>query len=564
MKARLVVLVTALAAVTALASCVKEWENPCEGTDEMCGATCTDLSTDESNCGTCGHSCSTGQTCSGGSCTNTPCLSHQTDCEGICVDLSSDHDNCGTCGHACLEDQVCSGGECAAGCEEGLTNCDGSCVDLTSDPDHCGNCITQCPEGEGCVDGLCDGSTSCSSPFTDCYGECVDLSSDAHHCGSCDQACRADQECADGFCVCPVSYGECEGECRYDHDGDGVGDDCDMCPVDNPDDTDGDGVCESVDQCPGIQDADWAMILNPGFTTGDAWVLTSGALINTTSPGNLDPGEGYLMANTICAGGTLAQQVCMPGTWGTLGAMTLLVYPRQDSCGDPMYCQGRAGVRFNGHFQQIDDYLAYGYDPAPHILCLGEAAYGGIVELALAGEGATSSGTCNPMSTPAYAFDNLAFDSVPPMTCPGPGTVLNGDFGAGATGWTLSTDASIMSGTATLVGRAATCGSSFMYGSFSQPLSSSMPHAALVFSQQGTSGWTFNVTVKGGSSIKSEIFTGTGAWTTTTICLDPANEGVVQTLELHNPFPGGLCSSSPYRYVTIDNLTLVSDAALCD
>jgi hypothetical protein len=36
--------------------------------------------------------------------------------------------------------------------------------------------------------------------------------------------------------------------------GDGVGDACDMCPLDSPDDTDADGVCDSADVCPGGDD----------------------------------------------------------------------------------------------------------------------------------------------------------------------------------------------------------------------------------------------------------------------------------------------------------------------
>jgi len=34
-----------------------------------------------------------------------------------------------------------------------------------------------------------------------------------------------------------------------DGDGDGVGDACDACPMDNPNDSDGDGVCNSADAC---------------------------------------------------------------------------------------------------------------------------------------------------------------------------------------------------------------------------------------------------------------------------------------------------------------------------
>ncbi|MBL9107325.1 MAG: hypothetical protein JNL82_40925 [Myxococcales bacterium] len=39
-----------------------------------------------------------------------------------------------------------------------------------------------------------------------------------------------------------------------DADGDGVPDECDPCPDDNPDDSDGDGVCDGADACPGGDD----------------------------------------------------------------------------------------------------------------------------------------------------------------------------------------------------------------------------------------------------------------------------------------------------------------------
>jgi predicted outer membrane repeat protein len=47
----------------------------------------------------------------------------------------------------------------------------------------------------------------------------------------------------------------CEGfDDAIDPDGDSVPDGCDLCPLDNPDDTDGDGVCDTDDQCPGADD----------------------------------------------------------------------------------------------------------------------------------------------------------------------------------------------------------------------------------------------------------------------------------------------------------------------
>ncbi len=42
--------------------------------------------------------------------------------------------------------------------------------------------------------------------------------------------------------------------CEADRDADGVIDECDPCPLDNPDDSDADGVCDATDACPGFDD----------------------------------------------------------------------------------------------------------------------------------------------------------------------------------------------------------------------------------------------------------------------------------------------------------------------
>ena len=57
---------------------------------------------------------------------------------------------------------------------------------------------------------------------------------------------------SDGDGVCDPED-RCEGDDRLDGDSDGVPDECDVCPLDNPDDSDGDDVCDSDDQC---QDGD--------------------------------------------------------------------------------------------------------------------------------------------------------------------------------------------------------------------------------------------------------------------------------------------------------------------
>ena len=54
---------------------------------------------------------------SGSTCNNDPCecrVAGKPLCGGACVDVTSDNNNCGTCGHACAAGQTCLNGSCAA------------------------------------------------------------------------------------------------------------------------------------------------------------------------------------------------------------------------------------------------------------------------------------------------------------------------------------------------------------------------------------------------------------------------------------------------------------------
>ena len=80
-----------------------------------CSGTCKDLSSDSSNCGTCGHVCASGTTCNGsGSCN---CPSNSPDyCGGVCTNLNTDNSNCGVCGAQCKNSTSCNGtGQCTCG-----------------------------------------------------------------------------------------------------------------------------------------------------------------------------------------------------------------------------------------------------------------------------------------------------------------------------------------------------------------------------------------------------------------------------------------------------------------
>eukprot|EP00897_Mesotaenium_endlicherianum_P008151 jgi/Mesen1/7364/ME000381S06597 len=66
------------------------------GNGTTCGKTCTDITSDELNCGACGTLCSVNEIC----------------CASTCVAFKTDAANCGTCGNACGAGVTCSLGLC--------------------------------------------------------------------------------------------------------------------------------------------------------------------------------------------------------------------------------------------------------------------------------------------------------------------------------------------------------------------------------------------------------------------------------------------------------------------
>ncbi len=155
----------------------------------------------------------------------------QTACTSKCTDLQSDNQNCGSCGVICEYGQQCVSGVCTAACDEvGLTECSNACVDVNSDPKSCGSCGTACDQSEKCISGVCTPVffTCLRESDTSCYGECVDLKSNNRNCGSCGNKCAGGSICQDGSCVSDGSNNPgknvVDGRFNVDSDGDGYND----------------------------------------------------------------------------------------------------------------------------------------------------------------------------------------------------------------------------------------------------------------------------------------------------------------------------------------------------
>ena len=223
----------------------------------MCSDGCKDLSSDDNNCGSCGHTCGAGTTCQSGSCVcktegSTNCGS---DADPKCVVTSTDTEHCGSCDNNCndltgWENPFCSDSQChAAGCTEESGRCFDStskaCVDGRNDVNHCGTAGTECkkcsttdPHGYAvCNSGTCNTACianyywngheceqvatplSCPDGQQDCNsdGVCENLNT-VEYCGSCDINCTKTSGWKDGKCmdgVCNVT--ECDKAYVLDH-----------------------------------------------------------------------------------------------------------------------------------------------------------------------------------------------------------------------------------------------------------------------------------------------------------------------------------------------------------
>jgi hypothetical protein len=186
---------------------------------------------DSSNCGGCGHVCTTsdpnaGAFCSGGLCTSS-CDSGFTSCSGVCVNEQTDLANCGGCGNACTTSDPnatasCSAGICGEVCNSGFTLCNGVCVNEQADPANCGGCGTTCPSEANstpiCSSGSC--GIACDTGFADCNNDpsdgCeVSTTDDVNDCNGCGMVCpgrpNASPVCSNSACTfaCSAGFADC-------------------------------------------------------------------------------------------------------------------------------------------------------------------------------------------------------------------------------------------------------------------------------------------------------------------------------------------------------------------
>ena len=172
------------------------------------------------------------------------------------VDLSTDNENCGSCGHACPfgtqagAQFTCVGGECVVACKDiggvKVLDCNGysgdGCEVATNvcDQAHCGSCAA-CPSGTDCVYGKQGPRCGCESGLfqcgTGCDAACTTEETDDKNCGACGNACNPAVGTPVGACKNPENtyFGCRDKTCGQLKCAPGFGDcnrDTNRCPTD--------------------------------------------------------------------------------------------------------------------------------------------------------------------------------------------------------------------------------------------------------------------------------------------------------------------------------------------
>ena len=216
---------------TGYADCKNGYSDGCE----------TNTTSDTSNCGKCGTTCTTAggvPQCSSGACQVKSCNSPAADCNGLpgdgCeVNTSTNQTNCGGCGAAgsnCNSyypnaTSHCSASACTFdGCGTDHANCntdltDGCEVNYKTDKNHCGDCGTSCAtthaSSTSCNAGtcvpLCTGAfLTCGNPQNGCA---IDPTSDDANCGGCNKVCDSSTAAhvTSNHCVSSACNPQCAG-----------------------------------------------------------------------------------------------------------------------------------------------------------------------------------------------------------------------------------------------------------------------------------------------------------------------------------------------------------------
>ena len=185
----------------------------------------TNVNTSAGNCGACGNVCAVANgtsACVSGTCAVGSCNTGYANCDaqaanGCETNVNTNPSNCGTCGHVCSFANAsanCAAGTCQlGGCYTGYASCDGNTAngcetDTRTDPANCGGCHSVCvlphTASNACAAGTCQVG-SCSAGYANCdsvasNGCETDLNTSTSNCGTCGNVCPSGHACVAGAC----------------------------------------------------------------------------------------------------------------------------------------------------------------------------------------------------------------------------------------------------------------------------------------------------------------------------------------------------------------------------
>lgn len=148
------------------------------------------------------------------------------------LDVSSDVSNCGACGATCSTNHVaaaCASGTCNGTCAAGWADCNSNkqsdgCETSIYSVANCGACGVACSTNNvaaACASGTCTGT--CAAEWGDCNGDmqsdgCETALNTAANCGRCGRSCTVVQKCVSGACVSKCSGLRCPAGSTCDPD----------------------------------------------------------------------------------------------------------------------------------------------------------------------------------------------------------------------------------------------------------------------------------------------------------------------------------------------------------
>jgi hypothetical protein len=286
-------------------------------------------------------------------------------------------------------------------------------------------------------------------------------------------------------------------------------------------------------------------LLNPDFTSGDAWTASGGATLTC--------GAAQLSADAICNFGGIRQTFTSPGV--SCARPLVLTLVDEDlimSVTGFNFALPPLAISLNGGWNVITSF-------PPTSLCLGARVLDGTADLFIGAIRPLVA--CTGIQYGFMGITHVSVDADTTGTCPAYGTVVNGDFEAGSTGWlhpaAPNVPVVIEAGAGAGGSSAARLSCALLSGLFSIPTAAMVPNPALQIWSLGPSSDVVEVTI--GSSTGTAL-AGTGLAVKRTLCMPRWAQGTVQPISFAvAPRDGGPCTDGDTSL--LDDLAFISDPA---